>query len=58
MGAGDLEKRGERRSGGQLWDRHLLIRDRVLDAHAHIVATKSGFIISRFWVRCVSPVDT
>jgi hypothetical protein len=48
MGAGDLADRGERRSGGQLWGRHLLIRDRALDAHAHIVVAKCGFIIPCF----------
>jgi hypothetical protein len=47
----------ERKSGGHIWGGNLSIRDRALDAHAHIRATKSGFILPRFWARCVSLAD-
>jgi hypothetical protein len=37
---------------------HLSTWDRVLYAHVHIGAMKSGLILPLFWARCVSLADT
>jgi hypothetical protein len=37
---------------------HLLARDRMLCAHVHIRAVKSGLEPPRCWARCVSLADT